>query len=296
MSSVSSLSSSAAYGRQSSYRASLEAQKKRQELEEQQAKNKINNQKDDDKLGVANSPKSMDDTQLSSVGSVDSVNKNNKVNKKLSDADTKLQAKKAKLERLQVRLEQAEQQELRGLKKRDREVKQHELAHASAGGQLSGAPSYQFVTGPDGVRYAISGEVSIKLTTSSDPKKTLKDMQQVQRAALAPTEPSFQDRKVASQAARIALQARAELMKQSTNEEKPKASQSKDELSDKVQKNTDAQGVETEKKKDEAGKKKTDKTNYAERYNERLQEIYAFLQKTLQQDGYKVSSKIRDKA
>lgn len=295
MSDVSLLSSSAAYGRLSSYRISLETQKKRQELEEQQATNKINKQKKEAKLDTAKGTENTSTPHPTSTRSISPVDETNDV-ENLEPSDTKLQAQKAKLTRLQVRLEQAEQQELRELKKRDRDVKQHELAHASAGGQLSGAPSYQFVTGPDGVRYAISGEVPIKLITDSDPKKTLENMQQVQRAALAPAEPSFQDRKVASQAARIALQARAQLMKQSTTREQPRTSQSKDELTDKIPKSSDAQSVEAEKKKGEPEKKKTDKTNYAERYNERLQDIYAFLQETLQRNESLKASEIRDKA
>jgi hypothetical protein len=41
---------------------------------------------------------------------------------------------------------------------RDREVRAHEAAHAAAGGALAGVPHYDYVTGPDGRRYAAGGE------------------------------------------------------------------------------------------------------------------------------------------
>jgi len=44
------------------------------------------------------------------------------------------------------------------LKKRDAEVRRHEHAHKAAAGQFaSGAPSYDYQTGPDGKQYAGCG-------------------------------------------------------------------------------------------------------------------------------------------
>ena len=61
--------------------------------------------------------------------------------------------------------EQVQQQQdnkvINQLRSRDREVRAHETAHASAGGTLAGAPQLEFTTGPDGKRYAVAGEVSI---------------------------------------------------------------------------------------------------------------------------------------
>ncbi|MDH3737898.1 MAG: putative metalloprotease CJM1_0395 family protein, partial [Alphaproteobacteria bacterium] len=51
--------------------------------------------------------------------------------------------------------------EVERLKERDREVRAHEQAHARAGGPYASAPSYEFVRGPDGKSYAVSGEVQI---------------------------------------------------------------------------------------------------------------------------------------
>ncbi len=105
-----------------------------------------------------------------------------------------------------------EQLEIAELASRDREVRAHEQAHAAVGGAYAGAPTYTYSRGPDGKRYAIGGEVSIDSSPSpNDPEATLRKMELVQRAALAPAEPSAQDRRVAAQAAAQATQARAEL-------------------------------------------------------------------------------------
>lgn len=109
-------------------------------------------------------------------------------------------------------LSESELNLLEKLKQRDQEVKAHEQAHASVGGQYAGSASFTYQTGPDGVRYAIGGEVSVDLSAvKDDPQATIDKMTQVQQAALAPAEPSPQDRKVASQAGQIAASALADL-------------------------------------------------------------------------------------
>ena len=98
------------------------------------------------------------------------------------------------------------------LKSRDREVRAHETAHASAGGTLAGAPQLDFTTGPDGKRYAVSGEVSIDTSkVSGNAQATIDKMRQVRNAALAPANPSSQDLKVAAIASQVASQAQVEL-------------------------------------------------------------------------------------
>lgn len=110
----------------------------------------------------------------------------------------------------------AEQAEVRKLKDRDAEVRRHEQAHQSAAGQYaSGGASFEYETGPDGRRYAVSGEVQIDTSAvQGDPQATITKMQQIRRAALAPGSPSSQDRAVASQASKAEQQARAELAEQ----------------------------------------------------------------------------------
>lgn len=104
---------------------------------------------------------------------------------------------------------------LSDLKARDREVRQHEQAHASSGGAHAGSPSFEYLQGPDGKAYANAGEVPIDVSrVNGDPGATIAKMQQVQAAALAPAQPSTQDRKVAAQAARLEQQAQRELQQQ----------------------------------------------------------------------------------
>ncbi len=102
------------------------------------------------------------------------------------------------------------------LRKRDREVRAHEAAHQAAGGQYAGSASFSYQTGPDGQQYAVGGEVPIDLSPiPGDPQATIRKMQQVQAAALAPANPSGADREVAAKAAQIAAEAQAELAQQS---------------------------------------------------------------------------------
>lgn len=100
------------------------------------------------------------------------------------------------------------------LKARDHEVRAHEQAHARVGGQYAGQPTYEYQTGPDGRQYAVGGQVSIDVSpVSGDPEATIEKMRIVKAAALAPAEPSSQDRRVAAIADQQRLEAQAELLK-----------------------------------------------------------------------------------
>jgi uncharacterized protein YcbK (DUF882 family) len=104
------------------------------------------------------------------------------------------------------------QQQIQQLASRDREVRAHERAHASVGGQFAGSPSFSFVKGPDGVLYATSGEVSISTgEVSGDPKASLQKLETVIRAALAPANPSSQDLRVAASASASAQRLKTEI-------------------------------------------------------------------------------------
>jgi hypothetical protein len=113
----------------------------------------------------------------------------------------------------QTQTNAAQQAEVRELQKRDREVRAHESAHVAAGGSyVRGGASFQFVTGPDGRLYATGGEVSIDTSSiPDDPEATILKMQTVRRAALAPAQPSSQDRSVAASASQAEAQAQMEL-------------------------------------------------------------------------------------
>lgn len=107
---------------------------------------------------------------------------------------------------------QAEQEQIQALAARDREVRAHEQAHAAVAGQYASSPTYSFVRGPDGVSYAVAGEVNVDTSPiPGDPEATLRKAQQLRRAANAPAEPSAQDGRVAALAAQMELEARAEL-------------------------------------------------------------------------------------
>lgn len=109
-------------------------------------------------------------------------------------------------------LEDAELRELSDLKARDREVRAHEAAHQAVGGQYAGSISYVYQRGPDGAQYAVGGEVSIDTSpVQGDPQATIEKMRVVRAAALAPAEPSPQDRAVAAEAMQLMLQAQSEL-------------------------------------------------------------------------------------
>ncbi|WP_207479802.1 putative metalloprotease CJM1_0395 family protein [Arenibaculum pallidiluteum] len=111
-------------------------------------------------------------------------------------------------------LSEDEQKAVRELKARDQEVRAHEQAHASVGGQHAGSPSYSYQAGPDGRRYAVGGEVQIDTSPEADPEATIRKMEVVKRAALAPAEPSSADVKVAASADRIRQDAERELNRQ----------------------------------------------------------------------------------
>ncbi|RLT93259.1 putative metalloprotease CJM1_0395 family protein [Ketobacter sp.] len=98
------------------------------------------------------------------------------------------------------------------LKARDREVRVHEAAHAAVGGRYAGSPSFEYTRGPDGRNYATGGEVSISVSeVAGDPQATIEKARVIRAAALAPAEPSVQDRRVAAEAAQLELTARNEL-------------------------------------------------------------------------------------
>jgi len=110
----------------------------------------------------------------------------------------------------------AEARQIAQLQQIDQQVRQHERAHIAAGGNLVlGAPTFQYVTGPNGRRYAVGGEVRIDTSpVEGDPEATLLKAQQIRRAALAPATPSAQDRSVAAKASSLESQARQELLRE----------------------------------------------------------------------------------
>lgn len=171
-------------------------------------------------------------------------------------------------------LADAELQQIRELKQRDQEVRAHEQAHASTGGSYAGSANFTYQQGPDGVRYAVGGEVPVDVSkVANDPAATLTKMEQVQRAALAPAEPSSQDRQVAAQAGQIAAQALNELSEQQREVRAAELEKVKSE-----QEKSRAEMDEAHKKQEKADKKLKDEEQIsaAERFaehNARLRKI-----------------------
>lgn len=100
------------------------------------------------------------------------------------------------------------------LREIDRNVRAHEAAHVAAGaGLVTRGAQFTTVRGPDGQSYAVAGDVQIDVSPGKTPEETLQKAERIRAAALAPADPSPQDRKVAAQAAQMAAQARIELAK-----------------------------------------------------------------------------------
>jgi len=116
---------------------------------------------------------------------------------------------------------QKQQQVINKLKAIEKRVIAHELAHKSVGGELAGAIRYKYVVGPNGKRYIVGGEVPIHIRKGKTPEETIKIAEKVKAAALAPSDPSPQDLKVAAMATALEMQAKAELYKKNMeNDEK----------------------------------------------------------------------------
>ncbi len=123
------------------------------------------------------------------------------------------------------RLDLKQLQELTRLRQRDREVRAHEMAHLAAAGPYAvGGPTYEYRKGPDGQRYAVGGHVNIDTSpVPGDPEATLRKAETIRRAALAPGDPSPQDRSVAAAAAAMAMKARIELQRKPMESEAGRA-------------------------------------------------------------------------
>jgi len=114
---------------------------------------------------------------------------------------------------INLQLEAEQLRQLIELRTRDSEVRAHEQAHIQAAGPFISSPAtFTFVRGPDGRQFAIAGSVSIDTAPiPGDPEATVRKEAQVERAALAPRDPSAQDRRVAVRAKAARLQAQRQL-------------------------------------------------------------------------------------
>ncbi len=143
------------------------------------------------------------------------------IRKDKAQADQALADSVSRDEANKARLEVEQRQELKlvsNFKTAERKVISHEQAHSSVGGGLTGSPSYSHTRGPDGKSYITGGEVSIDSSSAKTPEETVDKMARVRAAALAPSDPSPQDRAVASRASIVEAEARLEMSKEAEAE------------------------------------------------------------------------------
>jgi hypothetical protein len=87
---------------------------------------------------------------------------------------------------------------------------------------VRGGAHFEYQVGPDGKKYAVGGEVSIDTSEIPDnPNATIQKMSTVQRAAMAPADPSPQDRAVAAQAAQKQSAAQIKTIETKKNDTSP---------------------------------------------------------------------------
>jgi hypothetical protein len=108
----------------------------------------------------------------------------------------------------------SQQQEVDALKRREKSVRSHEHAHArTAGRWLQSQPQFETQKGPDGEEYIVAGAVSIDSSpVSGDAQATIRKMDEIRRAALAPIDPSPRDRAVALRATMVQARARRQMV------------------------------------------------------------------------------------
>ena len=125
----------------------------------------------------------------------------------LSDENWKTLGKKQEQELSEDDLRMIEE-----LKKIDKRVHIHEQAHLSAaGGYARGGANYNYVRGLDGNKYANSGHVNLDTSREKTPEATIRKANIIQKAALAPADPSPADKQIAANAAKMAADAQKEL-------------------------------------------------------------------------------------
>jgi hypothetical protein len=190
---------------------------------------------------VASTPAHEDGGKAANTSAVSPGDPQSSPNSAHSNADR--ESSKVRRDLAKAALTAEELQQVRDLQLRDRQVRAHEQAHlAAAGGLATGGASFDYQTGPDGKRYAVGGEVQVSTTMSAaNPQANLQKAMQLQRAALAPADPSPQDRAVAMNAAAMAQKARTDILEkvQEAKEAGLRAKQSADKPSG-VTENTDS--------------------------------------------------------
>ena len=179
----------------------------------------INSYQNNEKFYVFNSNKITDKNSNTQI-SFDSNNYKNDEATNTTISSEAMELYKAEQNQAKEELTTQEKQELAKLKITDAEVKRHENAHkAMAAGLQTSGPNYEYETGPDGKKYAVAGDVNISYQKSSDPEVNLKNAQKLKAAALAPADPSAQDRSVARKADVEIAKAKQEILEEQLNKD-----------------------------------------------------------------------------
>ena len=90
------------------------------------------------------------------------------------------------------------------LKRTDRDVRNHEMAHYRTGIPYGALPEYWMVTGPLGKRYVVTGITRFDMSEiSGDRDQTLQKLKAIRRAAPSPGVPSDVDRRIAGKLTRL---------------------------------------------------------------------------------------------
>jgi len=159
-------------------------------------------------------------------------NENSGDDKKEGEGDEKSEERESRPDEPRAageELSETDQKEVQRLQKRDAEVVAHENAHkAAAGGLANGAIHYDTEKGPDGRTYRTGGHVNINTSKGKTPEETIQRATIIKRAALAPAEPSSQDRAVANKASQMESEARQELAEQRLEEARERAEEAKE--------------------------------------------------------------------
>lgn len=109
-------------------------------------------------------------------------------------------------------LTQEQRRQVARLKEIDQSVRAHEAAHLRAGrGVVTSGASFSYTYGPDGRAYAVGGEVGVDTSSEANPQANIDKGQRIRAAAMAPSDPSAQDHRVASVGGQLEAQGRADL-------------------------------------------------------------------------------------
>jgi hypothetical protein len=101
------------------------------------------------------------------------------------------------------------------LRRADQQVRSAALLQTSVGGSVvTTGPQYSYTTGPDGRRYAVSGSVGFDTAKVLKPQGNIDKGELLQRAALAPPNPSPYDHQVAAVGAGLEADGRSDLLSQ----------------------------------------------------------------------------------